>query len=85
VIELNNRETIAVIAENLDVSLLSYCNQHAVKTYAPLLGGPKEEPPPEIIPLKKLQTMKLGPPGKGDKMPLSKKLAGLNINHDQHQ
>jgi hypothetical protein len=79
VIEMNNRETIAVIAENLDVSLLHYCNPHAVKTYAPLLGGPKEEPPPEIISLKKLQTMKLGPPIKDPKSLVAKKVTGLNL------
>lgn len=78
VIELNSRETLAVIADNIDISLLNYCNPHAVKTYAPLLGGPKEEPPPEIISLKKLQTMKLGPPAK-DKAAMSKKMTGINL------
>lgn len=33
--EMNNRDTITVIIENLDVSLLHYCNQHASKVYAP--------------------------------------------------
>jgi hypothetical protein len=43
VIELNNREIISVITENIDISLLSFCNAHAVKTYAPSMGGFKEE------------------------------------------
>ena len=59
----------------MDMSLSNYCNAHSVKTYAPLLGGPKEEPPPEIISYKKLQTMKLAPM----KMPLLKKVTGLNL------
>jgi hypothetical protein len=44
-IEMNNRDIISVISENLDISLLSYSNAHAVKTYAPLMGGLKEEVP----------------------------------------
>lgn len=44
-IEMNNRDIIPLLIENLDVSLLKYCNEHAVKTYAPALGGLKEEPP----------------------------------------
>jgi hypothetical protein len=48
---MNNRDTIPVIIENLDISLLKYCNQHAVKTYAPSMGGVKDEPPKdEILP-----------------------------------
>jgi hypothetical protein len=43
IIEMNNRDTISVISENLDISLMRYCNTHAVKKYAPLLGGVKEE------------------------------------------
>ncbi len=43
VIENNNREILSVITENLDISLLSYANAHAVKTYAPQMGGFKEE------------------------------------------
>lgn len=34
-IEMNNREIIPLIIDNLDTSLLKYCNSHAVKTYAP--------------------------------------------------
>jgi mannose/fructose-specific phosphotransferase system component IIA len=34
VIEANNKETIIAVSENLDVSLLHYCNSHAVKMYA---------------------------------------------------
>jgi HEAT repeat protein len=45
VIEVSNRETICALCENLDTSLQYYCNTHATKTYAPLLGGPKEEAP----------------------------------------
>jgi hypothetical protein len=80
VIEQNHRESIAAISENFDKSLLNYCNAHAVKTYAPLLGGPKDEPPVEqpILSLKKLHTLK--PSGKHDsKMPLQKKFTGLNL------
>jgi hypothetical protein len=61
IIEMNNRDTIPVIIENLDVSLIKYCNDHAVKTYAPQMGGLKEEQPKEEMisfPLKKLLTMK---------------------------
>lgn len=43
IIEMNNRDTISVISENLDLSLMRYCNKHAVEKYAPLLGGVKEE------------------------------------------
>jgi len=35
VIENGSREIISVITENIDISLLSYANAHAVKTYAP--------------------------------------------------
>jgi hypothetical protein len=53
-IESNNRETMSAIAENLDTTLLTYCNKHAVKVHAPLLGGPpKEQPPQEPLSLKK--------------------------------
>lgn len=58
---MNNRDTIPVIIDHLDVSLLKYCNPHAVKTYAPLMGGIKEEPPKDEMmqfPLKKFLTMK---------------------------
>jgi hypothetical protein len=62
IIEMNNRDTIPVLIDNLDVSLLKYCNQHAVKTYAPSMGGVKDEPPKDEMmmqfPLKKLMTMK---------------------------
>lgn len=44
---MNNRDTISVIIDNLDVSLLKYCNSHAVKTYAPSMGGVKDEVPKE--------------------------------------
>jgi hypothetical protein len=59
-IEMNNRDIIPVLIENLDVSLLKYCNEHAVKTYAPVMGGLKEEAPKEDqqFPLKKYLTMK---------------------------
>ena len=83
VMEMNNRETLAAISENLDVSLLRYCNQHAVKTYAPLLGGPKDEPPVEmpIMSLKKLHTLK--PPGiKDPKLLMQKKITGLNLGNN---
>jgi predicted short-subunit dehydrogenase-like oxidoreductase (DUF2520 family) len=49
IIEMNNRDTISVIIDNLDVSLLKYCNPHAVKTYAPSLGGVKDEVPKEEV------------------------------------
>ena len=42
-IENNSREIISVITENIDISLLSYANAHAVKKYAPSMGGFKEE------------------------------------------
>jgi hypothetical protein len=61
IIEMNNRDTISVIIDNLDVSLLKYCNPHAVKTYAPSMGGVKEEVPKDEMmqfPLKKFMTMK---------------------------
>lgn len=45
IIELGNRDTLIAITENLDVSLLHYCNHHAVKVIAPLLGGPPKEQP----------------------------------------
>ncbi len=35
VIENGSREIISLITENIDISLLSYANTHAVKTYAP--------------------------------------------------
>jgi len=65
VIGLDNRETMAVISDNIDVSLSKYCNLHAVKTYASLLGGPKEETPAEAVPtFKKMQTLKVPTHGK---------------------
>lgn len=70
-----------MVSEKLDVSLLKYCNNHAVRVHAPQLGGPKEEQPqPELlIPLKKINTM-LKPPGMKDtKLPLQKKVTNLNI------
>lgn len=57
VMELNNRETLAALSENLDTALLHYCNAHAVRVYAPLLGGPKEEPAAGQDHLKKTATM----------------------------
>lgn len=56
---MNNRDVISVISESMDFSLKNYSNSHAVKVYAPLLGGPKEEPQqPEPVPsMKKIQNL----------------------------
>lgn len=42
-LEKNNREIISVIAEKLDITLINYCNKHAVRVHAPILGGPPKE------------------------------------------
>jgi hypothetical protein len=81
VIELNNREIISVITENIDISLLSYCNAHAVKTYAPQMGGFKEEVQQEVqYPLKKFLSIR---PSKDDKKPLQKKFTALNLDKEE--
>jgi hypothetical protein len=42
-LEINNRDIITVIAENLDTSIINYCNEHAVRVAAPLLRCPPKD------------------------------------------
>lgn len=81
VIEVGTKETMVAVTENLDVSLLHYCNSHAVKVYAPQLGGPKDEPPLELAPIKKVGLLKLPT----QKVALSKKITGISLPEPQPQ
>ena len=79
-IENNSREIISLITENIDISLLSYANAHAVKTYAPQMGGFKEEVQQEIYPMKKFLSIR---PSKEEKKPLQKKFTALNLDKEE--
>ena len=77
---MNNRDVISVISESMNFSLINYSNSHAVKVYAPLLGGPKEEPQPEpVIPMKKIQNL-LKPSGTSKEPKFGLKKQGTNSN-----
>jgi hypothetical protein len=68
---------MVAVTENLEGSLLHYCNSHAVKVYAPQLGGPKDDPPAELAPPKKPGLLKL-PTQK-----LQKKITGISLPEAQ--
>lgn len=94
-LEVTNRDIISAIAEKLDVTLLNYCNSHATRVQAPMLGGPpKEQTSQDILAAKKLTTKPVKDPLKKatgpkslqlPKQPLQKKITGLNLQAEQEQ